>query len=150
MTARLGSHRNSRWREADSNHRFLVRGAGFFCGRRIAGDRRGRPIKVVSLRGTDGSNPSPSTREPEDFESLAMDLILKRGSAFVPRSRLLSRTARVAGAWADRGVSPDRDDCRVHSLPHNIGRIGIEHEQRSPQLSLGMTVRRHHAPRQHP
>jgi hypothetical protein len=47
----------------------------------------------------------------------------------------------------------DRADCRVHSLPRGMGRVWIEHDQRQPQLSLGMGVQNNSgdtARRKHP
>jgi hypothetical protein len=53
----------------------------------------------------------------------------------------LSAPIGAGGARADRGVSHRWGcDCRVHSLPRGTGRVWIEHEQRQPQLSLGVRV----------
>ena len=53
----------------------------------------------------------------------------------------LSAPISAGGARADRGVSHRSGcDCRVHSLPRGMGRVWIEHEQRQPQLSLGVRV----------
>ena len=52
------------WREMDSNHRSLSRRNWFVLRNSNWGDRNGgSPQRVVPLRGTDGSNPSPSSGE---------------------------------------------------------------------------------------
>src|SRR6516165_9802218 len=55
--------RTLRWREMDSNHRFLARKSRFLLWKANCGDRTGVAKKGCFLCGTDGSNPSPSSGE---------------------------------------------------------------------------------------
>jgi hypothetical protein len=58
-----GERQTLRWREMDSNHRFLARKSRFLLWKANCGDRTGVAKKGCFLCGTDGSNPSPSTGE---------------------------------------------------------------------------------------
>ena len=60
--ANSGSLITRRWREMDSNLRSRHERAGFCCGRRIAEPSAGSQ-KGGFFCGTDGSNPSPSSRQ---------------------------------------------------------------------------------------
>jgi hypothetical protein len=77
------SQRTQRWREMDSNRRSLSRMSRLCCGRGIAGMVvRGQSRKALSLlRGTEGSNPSPSSGE--SAANLKSNTIAAVGVAFV-------------------------------------------------------------------
>jgi hypothetical protein len=58
------SHHTHCWREQDSNHRFLSRRTPVLLRKaNCGGSNGGGLLKLFLLRGTDGSNPSPSSRE---------------------------------------------------------------------------------------
>ena len=67
-----------RWREVDSNHQFLVRRSRFLLRKaNCGGSNGGGLLKLFLLRGTDGSNPSPSSSESANFQYLSVDRALE-------------------------------------------------------------------------
>ena len=69
--ADAGERRTLRWREMDSNHRSPARKSRFLLRKANCGTERGQPKKGCFLCGTDGSNPSPSSKESANFRSLS-------------------------------------------------------------------------------
>ena len=102
-----------RWREMDSNHRSLARKSRFLLRKRITGTN-GAAKKGCFLRGTDGSNPSPSSGESaaNPARRVTSQTSSATASGFARNGGCVSKLGmqRFTAPEHGRLVAPDRVD----------------------------------------